>query len=272
MVTILLAFWSSWCCTEGGVVGFIIEHSSREHSEVSFGVPTQPGFAGSDVRHSLCRSRTPSPQVTLQGLQGCHRLHVSIFLRITIHFLTLGGDWLWLEMSKNSKQYLFFPTSNKVQLNSVLLLPGCRKFSSSHVVLSPGRLRASLYTATFPLMAMHGGETINTRTDDLHITSGATTSLYPNLWIRSMGPVEAMTELVSNDFSNTVTYTSWSIDGQSNSTHWDLERKILLLVRIPNASSELNLPSSYRLLVNIMSNETTVSFIAHNCLLVKSPT
>lgn len=60
-----------------GQQNYIHKHSSSEHKEVSLGNPAQPGFAGKEVRHSRKRSRTPSPQVTLQGLQGCHGLHVS---------------------------------------------------------------------------------------------------------------------------------------------------------------------------------------------------
>lgn len=66
-----------------GQQSYIHTHSSSEHREVSFGDPAQPGFAGEEVRHSRKRSRMPSPQVTLHGLQGCHRLHVSTNTQLT---------------------------------------------------------------------------------------------------------------------------------------------------------------------------------------------
>ena len=52
-------------------------HSSREHREVSKGIPGQPGLVGKEVRHSRRRSLTPSPHVVLHWLHGCHSPQVS---------------------------------------------------------------------------------------------------------------------------------------------------------------------------------------------------
>lgn len=90
-----------------GEQSYIHTHSSSEHREVSLGDPAQPGFAGEELRHSRKRSRIPSPQVTLHGLQGCHRLHVSTNTQAhsneeRVCLLTFNDTAICLLFKKNS--------------------------------------------------------------------------------------------------------------------------------------------------------------------------